>query len=171
MSHEKLVDAVADQLSRHGVGKNPKGSLPSLWYSDVPGVFDKLEDESFWEILHELRRRRFPFENDAHKIACGIALILTERKKALPLRLQAYLVCYALGGKRIRAPLANMRRDMAIALAVEKACEAGGLHRSRNAESRSVCGCSIVSDALAKIGVHVTTDAVAKACQRVKEFM
>jgi hypothetical protein len=75
-----------------------------------------------------------------------------------------------IGLRCLRAPLANMKRDMAIALAVEKACEAGGLHRSRNAESRTVCGCSIVSDALAKIGVHVTTDAVAKACQRAKQF-
>jgi hypothetical protein len=154
----------------HGVGKKPKGRLPSLWHSDVPGVLDKLGDVSLLECLRELRRRKYPID-DAHMLSCGIALVLTERKKALPLRLQTHLVLFALGRKRIRVPLTRMRRDIAIWAAVEAACRAGGLRRTRNAASRTRCGCSVVSDALAKIGVHMTADAVAKACQRAKKLV
>jgi hypothetical protein len=96
-----------------------------------------------------------------HKSLCAMAAILTDLGNPLPAWLQEYLVAVvnrkATVRSRGRNPVANIVRDVAISRAVACVSDGYGLPPTRNAATKSACGCSIVAEALAAYcNLHMT---------------
>jgi hypothetical protein len=117
----------------------------------------------------------------ARDILCDFADRLTTEGTPLPVRLQQYLIWVARstrkapGRKRGRDPYENVDRDYSIANTVRLVCVLSDLRPTRSTKTdtdddlrptRSTktmeCGCSIVAEALAKLGIdNVKEEAVA----------
>ena len=107
----------------------------------------------------------------AQDILCDFASTLTADDKSLPLWLQEYVVWAAHQGeirrKRGRDRYAARHRNETIANAVNILAE-DGYSPTRNAATTRECGSSIIANALAQIGIHMTEANVAAIWQADK---
>ena len=176
--HLELLEGwLADGLARMGFqgGRFNGGRfiyVPSI--QDVP--ITNMHTEAglvFVPLPHEPIDASAEILRDGHELACAIAAAYTKRDLPLPLSLQRYVVEAAQGTcrrRRGRDVLANLARDVAITVAVLAACRHGALKPARNEASEHECGCSIVSKALARVGMDMPEPTVVKAYQRALKF-
>jgi hypothetical protein len=159
VDHEALIVEIARVLS----------AATGTQAMFVPGIRDLIEnDQDFREGRGPWAQVRRSRPNSSHQAACDIAQALTDQGRTLPIDLQAYVVEVARTGRRCRT--VDHGRDTIIAHAVTIACQQGKLRPTRNHarhKSKGESGCSIVSQALSRIGLHMTEDAVAKIRQRM----
>ena len=122
--------------------------------------------EFICEHHEELTSRALLGSYEARNTLYDFADALTAAGKPLPLWLQEFLIWAArnargsAGRKRGRDPYANEHRNSIISNAVGMLAELDGFRPSRNtvtkAPKRAECGCSIVANALARVGIHMT---------------
>ena len=100
---------------------------------------------------------------DLHRMWCDLAERLMHQGKVLPHWLLQYVIKAARKGQPSKRPGPdNHLRDVAIVMAVENVCRWTGLPRSRNDATDGPSGCSIVSEALGRLGHRISAKRIAR---------
>jgi hypothetical protein len=129
-------------------------------------------DEAFWSFWADFKfiEEVVAKNVDEHQKRCDLAERLMQRGEALPNWLLEYLIEKARNGppSKRRGP-DNRLRDLAIAMAVGEACRLTKLPRSRNDATDGPSGCSIVSEALKRLGIRLSAKRIARIHREVVE--
>lgn len=98
-------------------------------------------------------------QSRAHSCLCGMAEYLTSIGDPLPSWLQDYVVFFLqharLPKKRGRSKATNALRDVAIVQTIAMLTNSHDLQPTRNAATTLECGCSILSEALLRVGIDM----------------
>lgn len=103
---------------------------------------------------------------EAHQALCNYAFWLTDQGKPLPDGLQLYVNWRASEGFKLnRKRFGNAERDLAICMAVRQ-MNTAGFNIDRNETTQQPSACSLVAEALCRLDMPMTEDAVRQIIKR-----
>jgi hypothetical protein len=159
----QLPDQITVFLAKTGFGP---GGYTGLEVVYTPGIGDLIDSKAHLPLLREMREAGIDVPRGGPEEAFAIAKFLNGASRPLSPSLTAFLIDAAENGakeaagrKQGNSPLKNLGRDLALAFAVDRACELGGLRPTRNEASDGQSGCSVVADALRRIGYEELSEA------------
>jgi hypothetical protein len=167
MDHEQLTELVAHLLRSTGFGPNGfTGSLASL-VAEIPGFPRRVRPtDELLDALLDFREVGVSLEGDWHQVNCSVAEKARELDMPLPPWLLDYLIDCAKNGppKKPTGP-DNRIRDALLVRAVRVVGEETQLPISRNDATEGPSGCTIVSDALERVGMSISAKRLAAICR------
>jgi hypothetical protein len=153
-----VLERDGDRLLYDGDGK----LVPT--FGGSPVGFNIYDDEKGGRLIAKAQDG----DQIAHNVLCWVASRFVESGCAFPTQLRAYIAgtLYSQSRKaprrgRGRDPYANYIRDDDVTRVVRKVVELG-FRPTRNRATETESACSIVAQALAKLGIHLSVPAVEK---------